>query len=157
MIYPERLTLAHAASLSPRVRKADLDDLKDQEAGADYALAMALTEPGEAWAVMHRSENATPQVIGAGGWTKRGAIWTLWTDLTLSQAKDMMKMVVPYARIISIRAQRPLWNYYREGNKATEHFLRSTGCIDFSEEVGYIGGAPYRRFFLKPLEDLPNV
>lgn len=152
MIYPEKLTLAHAAALAPRVRKADLDDLKNHGAGADYALAMALTTPGEAWAVMH---DGVP--IGAGGWTKDGCIWTLWADLSLGQAREVMKMVVPYARIIAIRANRPLHNWYREGNRATEHFLRATRCVDFTEKRATITGRPYRHFKLKALEDLPNV
>lgn len=157
MIYPERLTLAHAAALAPRVRRADLDDLKNHEAGAEYALALALVEPGEAWAVMYPSENATPQVIGAGGWTESGSVWTLWADLTRGQARDVMRMVVPYARILAIRSRRPLSNWYNTENAATEHFLRATHCVDFMDVQATIGGRPFRRFTLKPLEDLPNV
>lgn len=157
MIYPERLTLAHAASLAPRVRKADCDDLKNHGAGAEYALALALCTPGEAWAVMHLAENATPEIIGAGGWTVDGCVWTLWANMTRGQAREVMKMVVPYARIIAIRANRPLHNWYREGNLATEHFLRATRCVDFTEKRATITGRPYRHFKLKALEDLPNV
>ena len=156
-IYPEPLTIQHAASLEPRVRKADRDDLKNHRAGAEYALALALTLPGEAWAIMWAEDNATPVVIGAGGWTEAGAVWTLWADLTLAQSKAMMRMIVPYARILAIRANRPLWNYYGMRNDATEKFLKATRCVDFTGDVSYFSGRYWNKFMLKPLEDMPHV
>lgn len=152
MIYPEKLNLAHALYLSTRIRKADLDDLKLHGAGAEYTLAAALVIPGEAWAVMHEG---VP--VGCGGWTEEGLVWTLWTELSSEASKEMMRMVVPYARILAIRAKRPLGNWFASGNRATERFLRATHCVDIADQPTYLAGKAWTRFSLKSLEDLPNV
>lgn len=157
MIYPEKLTLAHAAALAPRLRAEDVADLKDHGAGAEGALARALVEEGEAWAIISRKEGWPDTVIGAGGWTATGYVWTLWADLSVGQARDVLRMAIPYARILAIRSGRPLENWFREGNEATASFLRATGCVDFTEERAMIGDRLFRRFKLKSLEDLPRV
>jgi hypothetical protein len=146
-LYPEPLTLDHAAYLAPRIREADRKDLKLYDRGPEYALAMALVEPGEAWAVM---DGGTP--IGAGGWTEAGVVWTLWVDLTLSQAKEMLRMCVPWARILAIRAGRRLENMFRITNPATYHFLKATRCVEFTHS-----GTLWQAFRLLPLEELPHV
>lgn len=156
-IYPEKLTLQRAAELAPRVRQADRDDLKTQGEGPDHALVLAMALPGEAWAVMWQAGGEEAQVIGAGGWTEEGVIWTLWADLSLGQARAVMRMVVPYARIMSIRAQRPLSNFYAMRNNATEKFLKATRCIDFTGDVRYFSGRYWNHFTLKPLKDMPDV
>lgn len=161
MIYPTPLTLRLAADLAPWIRKADLDDLKRHDLGIDYALATALVTPGEAWAVMHKQgPNSPSELIGAGGWTCEGVVWTLWADLSRGQARDVLRMAVPYARILSIRAKQPLYNFYRADNAATEHFLKATGCVDFLDEVSYRGmngESRWKKFKLKRLEDMPDV
>lgn len=152
-LVPVPLTQHHVYSLAPRVRQADAADLWVHGANPHKALTLARQVPGDAWAVMEG-----PVCIGAGGWTEAGAIWTLWADLSLSQYRKLSKVIVPWARIIAIRAKRPLGNVYLKGNRTTEHFLKSTGCIDIHHERAlHFEGRDWVPFHLKALEDLPNV
>lgn len=152
-LVPVPLTIDHVWDLAPRLRKADLDDLTVHNSHPRGALLAALSEPGEAFAVLDGDK-----VIGAGGWTKAGSVWTLWADLTRGQAKDLIRLSRPWARIIAIRAKRPLQNVYLKGNRATEGWLRATGCVTILDDNPIVWqGREYIPFFLKPLEELPYV
>jgi len=150
--YPERLNYAHILSLAPRIREADLRDLTLHEGDPEQALISGLSS-GEAYAVLHEGT-----VIGAGGWTVEGAIWTLWADLTLGQSKQLLKWSRPWARVIAIRAKRPLSNVYLRGNTTTERWLKATRCVNILDDHPIQWqGREYIPFHLKPLEELPYV
>ncbi len=152
MIRPVKLTHDHVLRLAPSIREEDLLDLKVHGSNPYQALEMAEIMPGEAWAVVEDE-----LLIGAGGWTEVGSVWTLWANLSLGQAKEVLHMAAPWCRIMAIRAKRPLGNIFLKGNRATERFLRATKCVDILEETIHHDGREWTPFFLKPLEAMPSV
>jgi len=149
---PTPLNYDHIRHLAPRIREADLWDLTIHDTDPEQALVSGMAL-GEAFAVL---DDGVP--IGAGGWTVAGSVWTLWTDLTRKQSLALLRCCVPWARIMAIRAKRPLQNVFLEGNTVTERWLRATRCVNILDgsSVSW-NGRRYTPFFLKPLEELPYV
>lgn len=152
MIRPVPLTMHHAEMLAPYVRSSDCADLKTHDSTPWEALRHGVAMDGESWAVMDGEV-----IIGAGGWTALGSVWTLWADLSRTQAKEVLRMAPAWCRIMAIRAKRPLQNVYLAGNSQTEHFLRATKCVDILDQEVLYEGRTWIPFFLKPLEDMPSV
>ena len=152
-LVPVPLTADHAWDLAPRLRAADLADLTIHGSNPNKALLAAIDMPGEPYAILDDGV-----VIGAGGWTKAGSVWTLWQDLSVGQAKALLKWCPAWARIMAIRSGRPLQNVYLKGNLATESWLKATRCVNILDESPIMWqGREYIPFFLKPLEELPYV
>ena len=101
-LVPVPLTADHAWDLAPRLRAADLADLTIHGSNPNKALLAAIDMPGEPYAILDDGV-----VIGAGGWTKAGSVWTLWQDLSVGQAKALLKWCPAWARIMAIRSGRP--------------------------------------------------
>ena len=149
---PVPLNYGHILSLAPRMRQADLLDLTVHGGDPEGALVSGLAS-GEAYAVL-----SDGVVIGAGGWTVEGSIWTLWADLTTPQARELLRWAGRWARVLAIRSKRPLSNVFLRGNTLTERWLRLTRCvdIDYANPIHW-QGRDYLAFRLKPLEELPYV
>lgn len=151
-LLPVPLTYDHIRHLAPRIREADLADLTIHDTDPEQALVSGMTL-GESFAVL---DDGVP--IGAGGWTVAGAVWTLWTDLTRKQSLELLRCCVPWARIMAIRAKRPLTNVFLSGNTVTERWLRATRCVTILDnQLLSWKGRSYVPFYLKPLEELPYV
>lgn len=151
-LVPKPLRGSHCYDLGSRLRQADLDDLTLHEEQPIRALLQGM-RAGEAYSVWDGHE-----IIGAGGWTEEGRVWTLWADLTVAQSRELLRMSRPWARILAIRAKRPLSNVFLAGNAVTERWLRMTDCVDILDaELLPWQGRMYVPFYLKPLERLPNV
>lgn len=146
------LTLDDIFCLHERIREADLMDLKCQDASALEALFEGLTS-GEAWGIFDDGV-----IIGAGGFTDQGYVWSMWVDLSLRQSMGIMKKAEGWARVLRMRAgQVPLQNVFVEGNRATETFLKRTRCVDIQEDCPLTyNGRTFIPFFLKPLAELPR-
>jgi len=152
-LYPQKFTHEDAEALAPIMRQADIRDLIVHQSSPRDALLQVFNEGGEAWSV-HSGRG----IIGAGGWTQRGIVWSLWADLTFEESKALMRTVVPWARIIAIRAKRPLSNVFVKGNHQTEHFLLATRCVTTFPQAEILHeGRTYIPFMLKPIEDMPHV
>lgn len=151
---PVPYTIGHATALSRKLRKADLIDLHQHEQDPRAALSYPLETGDESWAVMDGDA-----VIGAGGWTRAGSVWTLWADLSMRQSRELLRMTPAWARIISIRSKgRILGNVFRKGNRLTQHWLEMSGCVDIHHETPLTSEwGTFIPFRLKPLERLPNV
>lgn len=166
-LVPVPLTYQHIRDLAPRVRAADIADLTVHGNDPEQALVSGMTA-GEAYAIMDTG-NPKPawlpdsawdegRVIGAGGWTVTGGAWTLWADLTRQQSRALLKIAPAWARIMAIRAKRPLGNYFLTGNTVTERWLRATGCVTILDGHEMLWqDRSYTPFFVKPLEALPYV
>ncbi len=151
-LIPRPLTERHAKLFSHRIRRADLDDLHTS-GQYPYAALLDAIEAGEAYGIWDGID-----IIGAGGWTRDGNVWSLWTDLSVSQSKALIKNAVPWARIIAIRARRPLGNFFLRGNTVTDGWLRLTRCVEILDDRPLTWqGRTYIPFYLKPLEELPLV
>lgn len=139
--------------LGPKLQASDIADLTLHHQCPDEALFSALSIPGQAYCVR---DGDTP--IGAGGWTEEGAVWTLWTDLTISQSAALLRCCVPWARIMAIRAERPLHNVFLASNSITASWLEATRCVNilYNRPLTW-HGREYIPFFLKSLEELPYV
>lgn len=146
------LTMDDIFCLHDRIREADLIDLKNQDASAFEALLEGVNS-GEAWAIYDDED-----LIGAGGFTDQGYVWSLWTDLSLRQSLGIMKKAEGWARVLRMRAgPRPLQNVFVEGNRVTEAFLRRTRCVNIQEDCPLTyNGRTFIPFFLKPLAELPR-
>ena len=146
------LTVEGIVALAPRIREQDLLDLKHQDASAFECLMLGLE--GQAWGVYDGDV-----IVGAGGFTDHGFIWSLWATLSEAQGRGLMQKVVGWARVMRLLAgRRFLQNVYLKGNRATERFLKSTRCVTIDEtlELPYQGRS-FIPFHLKAFEELPNV
>lgn len=152
-LVPKPLRPSDCDYLAKNIRRADLLDLTIHGENPRDALLHGI-EHGEAYGVWDG-----PQLIGAGGWTKEGAVWTLWREgMTKAQSRELLKQCVPWARIMAIRAKRPLSNVFLSNNRVTERWLRATRCVDILDDVLIPWqGRLYVPFHLKALEDLPYV
>jgi hypothetical protein len=151
-LFVSPLKAEDAWDLSKRIRQADLDDLIRHEADPLDSLLHGLLH-GRAYGVW-----SSRGLIGAGGWTWEGCIWSLWANLTAAEGKGIMRNVAAWAWSLAFDADRPLWNVYAEGNRATEAFLKATHCvtIDKDHPLTY-EGRTFIPFYLKSLGDLSNV
>lgn len=151
-LVPVPLNYGHILQLAPKLQASDLADLTLHEGDPEGALISGLSS-GEAYAVLDGDT-----VIGAGGWTVEGAVWSLWADLSKGQAKELLRWAARWARVIAIRSKRPLGNVYRSGNHKTARWLKLTKCVTILDDHPIMwNGQTYIPFHLKPLEDLPYV
>lgn len=152
-LVPKPLTREDALDLGPRIRQADIDDLTVHRSNPTEALLGALAVPGESYGVWDGEH-----LIGAGGWTEAGHVWTLWTDLSSAQSRALLKACIPWARIMAIRSMRPLGNVFLTENHVTRAWLRATRCVELLDVPPIMWqGFEYTPFRLKPLEQLPYV
>lgn len=153
VLIPRLLRWEDCETLAPKIRRADLEDLTINRSNPLRALQGAIHMPGEAFGIWDGD-----QIVGAGGWTTSGTVWTLWQELTFGQAKALAKNCAPWARIMAIRSARPLQNVFLQGNAATRRWLESTRCVDILDDHPLTWeGRTFIPFFLKPLEQLPYV
>lgn len=146
--------------LAGRLRDGDVQDCLAHEHTPEEAL-LGGWQGGPSWGVWDGD-----CLIGAGGWTFDGAIWTLWSDLTRSQSLALMRVTPSWARKIAEHAnehikwyqpERRLQNAVWEDNRLTIAWLRATRCVDFLDTRLQFGDKWFIPFFLKPLAELPNV
>lgn len=142
------------AALSPVLREADLMDLKVKEMDPLEVLEAGL-DGGPAWAV-YRSGF----ILGAGGFTWEGAVWSMWRDLRPLEAREVMRMTPKWARWVREVAgpDKWLWNVYLQGNRQTEAFLRASHCVTIDKEHPIEhDGRVFIPFHLKSAEELSRV
>lgn len=152
-LIPRPLTTPDCYDLGKRMRQADLDDLLAHQGDPQQALLWAVEAPGEAYGIWDED-----QLIGAGGWTRSGSVWSLWADLSPAQARAVLRQAASWARIIAIRARRPLYNVFRADNRVTDRWLELTRCVDIDRRNVIVWeGQSFVPFYLKSLERLPYV
>lgn len=154
-LYTLPLRERHIPLLAPYIREADLVDMKVAGMSAQEALAYGLFL-GPAWGVWERGVG----IIGAGGYTKQGAIWSLWADLSPEQSRGVMARAGEWARFIRSYAggDKWLWNIYLKGNRQTEAFLRASHCVNIDKESSILhDGREFIPFHLKTAEELARV
>jgi len=146
------LTIEGIMDLAPVIREEDLLDLKCQNSSAFECLMLGLE--GHAWGIYEGD-----LIVGAGGFTAHGFVWSLWRDMTEEQKRGVMQKAVGWARIMRLLAGKALLqNVYLKGNHKTERFLKATRCVTIDEGTELVyQGRTFIPFFLKPYEELPNV
>lgn len=154
-LYTLPLRRRHIPLLHPYIREADLADMKVAGMGADQALAYGLFN-GPSWGIWDKDTS----IIGAGGYTTQGSVWSLWADLSPEQSRGIMARAGEWARFIRsfAGADKWLWNVYLQGNRQTEAFLRASHCVNIDKENPIQhDGRVFIPFHLKTAEELSRV
>ncbi len=150
----EELTLQGCLYLGYKLREGDKVDCWRHDQSGCRALKAGM-EAGPAWGVWDLREGS---LIGAIGWNTQGNIWSLWSDLTGEQTKEVMHLTVPAIRsLVSMAGGIPLGNYVWEGNRLTIAWLKASHCFNFLDDRIRIGDKDFIPFKAKPYEELPCV
>lgn len=156
------LDRAHCALLSPHVRRHDRIEAAVAGRSIDGSLLYGLSA-GPAWAVISDRPSGPyftdwPHVLGIGGYTHMGAIWSFWRELAGDESRAVMRLTPEWMRAIRDHAGHvELANYFWTGNTAARLWLRGSYCFHIAEEEVDIGGFPFIQFSLKSAEELANV
>ncbi len=150
------LTYYWCQQLGPKVTEEDKVDCVAHGGDPTQALLTGM-EAGPSCAILDRE---TRQVMGACGWTYEGNIWSLWSDLTSTQMREIMrhtKPAVAYMHRQALARGLILSNVVWEGNRRAITWLRASKCFDFADQDILHGGLRFIPFFVKPLEALLDV
>jgi hypothetical protein len=146
----------HCENLAPHVSEEDRRDLLASDYSPETALQSALQEEGEAWAVGLGTDES--HVLGAFGWTTRGAIWSMWRPLTLTERKHLLKLAPRFIEAMSADANRLLGNLVCVENEQIIAWLRATGCITLLDTHLTFNERDYVPFIVTPRQgDLTSV
>lgn len=156
------LDRAHCALLSPHVCREDRIEAAVANRSIDGSLLYGLGA-GPAWAVISDRPSGPyftdwPHVLGIGGYTHMGAIWSFWRVLARDESRAVMSLTPEWMRAIREHAGAvELSNYVWTGNRPARLWLIGSHCFRISEEEVDIGGFPFLHFSLKSAEELANV
>lgn len=101
-------------------------DVAECNGDANAALAHAMRFPGRCWEV----RNGGRKLKGAFGWTERGRIWSLWSDLGPSHAKHILEQTPEWVRMMVEQSGRDfLDNYVDVENRVAIRWLGLSGSF----------------------------
>lgn len=152
----------HFELLCPHIRYADKVEIELNGLTPEWSLRHGM-HAGRAWAVIEGSPSVTathwPFVLGAGGFTRQGAIWCYWRDLDQAQTRALMRETPDWLRgIRALAGDMHLGNYVWESNHAARRWLRASHCFDIREhETIDIAGKRCIPFSLLSSEELARV
>jgi hypothetical protein len=127
-LQPGDLGWAEVFELSRLVRHGDL--LECGRHGPIAALMLGTHKDGKAWTALHGD-----RLLGAFGWTAYGTIWSLWRDLTLGEAREVLRRTPQWVDSMVFQSGRQfLYNYVACDNVAALGWLRRSGsfAIDYN-------------------------
>jgi hypothetical protein len=123
-ISPLNVDLCH--ELAPRVSEGDRIDLLAHGYEPLGALLDGVDAEGQAWGV-----RVDGVAVGAFGWTSEGSIWSLWSNLTMTQKVALLRLSPAFISAMVKDSGLRLSNLVWEGNEVTRKWLEATGCFEF--------------------------
>lgn len=134
MLTASPLTYSDIFQFAPRVR---IGDLKETDGQAVHAMSFALRTKGEKWIVNDGPFNR----VGAFGWTENGAIWSLWSDLTLGQAKQVFQETPKWvSHMVEASGRDFLENHVDQDNKMALRWLKASRCFIIDKHTVILSG-----------------
>lgn len=159
----ERLADEHIELFLPKIRYTDRVEIELNGLSPKWSLRHG-QQAGPAWAVIKWQEPTPgkfewPEVIGVGGYSHMGALWSYWKDLSAAESKALLRETPDWLRgIRALAGDMTLRNYVWEGNVAARRWLRLSHCFDIREDQAIdIGGKSCIPFSLLSSEELARV
>lgn len=156
------LGFTHCSLLAPHLRSGDRVECAVSEMTPLQSLRYGQAS-GPSWAVVEgevpTDGRSYPHVLGAGGYTHAGALWSYWRDLSARQSRALMKLTPEWMRGIRDHAgDRQLGNLVWDCNGPALAWLRQSHCfhIDLDKRI-VLGKYDFIPFTLKSAEELANV
>lgn len=125
ILEPGLLTLGRAFAIAPLIRHQDrLECGRDRDPLA--AMLYGLSH-GDAWVAL--DPHGAP--LGVYGWTRHGAIWSLWRDMTRAESIAVLKHTPLWvAQMVQASGHPFLFNFVSASNSAALGWLETSRCFD---------------------------
>lgn len=155
----EPLAWRHAKTFGRVIRKPDMIECLSNGMSVRASLDWVIENGGgESWAVIEGDNQVTP--VGVYGWTRRGAIWSYWSELDPPQIKELMRrtpgMVLEMVENAAKHGLPMLSNYVWDGNREALAWLKASHCFTFNlDQCLTIGNdRTFIPFSTRPVEEL---
>lgn len=134
MLRADPLTWECCFTLPLKLREIDL---KETHGMPVDALAYAKrTDGGKSWEV--RTDDHHRTLLGAFGFTGKGTIWSLWADLSLAQAREILDETAPWVdHMVFLSGREFLFNYVDVENRLAIKWLSLSGCFTIDKLHAY--------------------